>query len=71
MTGEPILYGWVKHFLPETLHIFLFTIGCLVLLLFIIARTWRGTLLPLLAGLSSAIWRSAWRACWASIWTRW
>lgn len=56
VTGEPILYGWVKHFLPETLHIFLFTIGCLVLLLFIIARTWRGTLLPLLAGLSSAIW---------------
>ncbi|AQV98163.1 RND transporter [Cupriavidus necator] len=56
VTGEPILYGWVKHFLPETLHIFLFTIGCLVLLLFMIARTWRGTLLPLLAGLSSAIW---------------
>lgn len=56
VTGEPILYGWVNHFLPETLHIFLFTIGCLVLLLFIIARTWRGTLLPLLAGLSSAIW---------------
>ncbi|TPQ32889.1 efflux RND transporter permease subunit [Cupriavidus pinatubonensis] len=56
VTGEPILYGWVKHFLPETLQIFLFTIGCLVLLLFLIARTWRGTLLPLLAGVSSAAW---------------
>lgn len=56
VTGEPILYGWVSHFLPETLHIFMLTVGCLVLLLFIVARTWRGTLLPLLAGLSSAIW---------------
>lgn len=56
VTGEPILYGWVKHFLPETLQIFVTTVGCLVLLLFLIARTWRGTLLPLLAGFSSAAW---------------
>lgn len=56
VVGEPMLYGWVNYYVPETLHIFLFTIGCLVALLFLIARTWRGTLLPLLAGLTSALW---------------
>ncbi len=56
VVGEPILYGWVKHYLPETLHLFLITIACLAGLLFIVARTWRGTLLPLLAGLISATW---------------
>lgn len=56
VVGEPVLFGWVNHYLPETLHIFLVTIAFLILLLFISARTWRGTLLPLLAGVVSAIW---------------
>lgn len=56
VTGAPMLFGWVNHFLPETLHIFLATVGFLILLLFVTARTWRGTLLPLLAGLVSAVW---------------
>jgi len=56
VVGEPILYGWVAHYIPETLKIFLLTVACLIALLFAIARTWRGTLLPLLAGASSAIW---------------
>lgn len=56
VAGEPILFGWVNHYVPETLNIFLLTVGCLVLLLFVVARTWRGTVLPLLAGLVSAIW---------------
>ena len=56
VVGEPILFGWVNHFLPETLHIFLVTVGLLILLLFISARTWRGTLLPLLSGVVSAVW---------------
>lgn len=56
VVGEPILYGWVNKYLPETLEIFVLTVACLVSLLFVVARTWRGTLLPLLAGTSSAIW---------------
>lgn len=56
VVGEPILFGWVNHYLPETLNIFLITIGALVALLFLVSRTWRGTFLPLLAGLTSAIW---------------
>jgi predicted RND superfamily exporter protein len=56
LVGEPILYGWVSHYLPETARIFLITIAALIALLFITARTWRGTLLPLLAGAVSSIW---------------
>ncbi|MFM0133272.1 efflux RND transporter permease subunit [Paraburkholderia sediminicola] len=56
VTGAPILFGWVNHYLPETLLIFLMTVGLLVVLLFVTARTWRGTMLPLLAGVVSAIW---------------
>ncbi|RQR27562.1 efflux RND transporter permease subunit [Burkholderia sp. Bp9142] len=56
VTGAPILFGWVNHYLPETLLIFLLTVGMLILLLFVTARTWRGTVLPLLAGVVSATW---------------
>jgi predicted RND superfamily exporter protein len=54
--GTPILFGWVNHYLTETLHIFLLTVALLIVLLFFTARTWRGTLLPLLAGTVSALW---------------
>jgi predicted RND superfamily exporter protein len=56
VVGEPMLYGWVNHYLPETGRIFLITIAALIVLLFFTARTWRGTLLPLLAGVVSAVW---------------
>lgn len=54
--GEPLLYGWVQHYVPETLRIFLLTLSALIALLFVTARTLRGTLLPLLAGVVSSIW---------------
>ncbi|MEH6637933.1 MAG: MMPL family transporter [Porticoccaceae bacterium] len=56
VSGEPILYGWVRHYLPETISISLLTVLGLIAILFILTRTWRGTLLPLLAGLVSSIW---------------
>lgn len=56
VTGEPVLYGWVLHYLTETTYIFLATIACLIALLFLISRTWHGTLLPVLAGGTSAVW---------------
>jgi len=56
VVGEPILYGWVTHYLPQTGTIFLVTLLALAALLFLATRTLRGTLLPLLAGLVSAIW---------------
>jgi len=56
VVGDPILYGWVNHFLPETMNLVLATILLVVTLLFVFTRTWRNTLLPLLAGLVSAVW---------------
>ncbi|NMG14416.1 efflux RND transporter permease subunit [Aromatoleum bremense] len=56
IVGEPVLYGWVNHYLHETLMIFFAAVAALVLLLCLITRTWHGTILPLLAGTVSAIW---------------
>lgn len=56
MVGEPILAGWVAYFLPETLLILTATLAVLGALLFLFSRTWRGTLLPGLAGFTSGCW---------------
>lgn len=56
LVGEPILYGWVAHYLPETLSLSLLSLGAMLVLLFVFSRTWRGTLLPLLAGGISGTW---------------
>jgi uncharacterized protein len=56
VAGEPILYGWVRYYLPETVSISLLTVLALITALFVLTRTWRGTLLPLMSGTISAIW---------------
>ncbi|MCO5785814.1 RND transporter [Pseudomonas sp. G11-1] len=56
LVGEPILYGWVSHYLDETVSIAVLSLVAMLLLLFVFARTWRGTLLPLIAGVVAAIW---------------
>jgi predicted RND superfamily exporter protein len=56
LVGEPILYGWVRYYLSETILILGLTIGLLTAVLFIFTRTLRGTLLPMSAGLISALW---------------
>ncbi|MBO3277993.1 efflux RND transporter permease subunit [Pseudomonas schmalbachii] len=56
VVGDPILYGWVNHHLPETMHLVLAAIAVTLVLLFLLLRTWRGVFLPLLAGAVSAIW---------------
>lgn len=56
VVGEPVLYGWVNYYLDETIQIFFAAIASLVIILMLITRTWHGTVLPLLAGVISAIW---------------
>jgi len=56
IVGEPILYGWVGYYFTETMTIFFITIVSTALVLFLLMRTWRGTLYPMMAGLLSAIW---------------
>ncbi|GAB1424424.1 MMPL family transporter [Thauera terpenica] len=54
--GDPILYGWVNHYVPETVNLVAAAMGLTLAMLFVLLRTWRGVLLPLLAGVVSAIW---------------
>ncbi len=56
LVGNPILYGWVEHYLPETVKLVGIASLIFFILLFVINRTWRGTILPMLSGLISAIW---------------
>lgn len=56
VVGEPLLTGWVVHYLPETFKLFVITIAIMAVLLFVTVRTWRGVLLPMLAGVVSAVW---------------
>lgn len=56
VVGEPMLYGWVSHYLTETGLLFLGTIFALFLALLLIARTWHGTFIPLISAGVSAIW---------------
>jgi predicted RND superfamily exporter protein len=56
LVGNPILYGWVDHYLPETMKLISIAASIFLVLLFVINRTWRGTILPLLSGAISAIW---------------
>lgn len=56
VVGAPILYGWVEHYLPETLKLVGIALALTLAMLFLLLRTWRGVILPLLAGAVSAIW---------------
>lgn len=56
VVGDPILFGWVGHYLPETVQLVAVALMLTLFMLFILLRTWRGLLLPMLAGLVSASW---------------
>jgi predicted RND superfamily exporter protein len=49
VVGAPILYGWVEHYLPETLELVAIALALTLAMLFLLLRTWRGVFLPLLA----------------------
>ncbi len=56
VVGDPILYGWVGHYLPETFQLVCAALLVTLAMLFVLLRTWRGLLLPMLAGGVSASW---------------
>jgi len=57
VVGEPILRGLVNSFLPKTLTIFVISILSMGFILFVgFMRTWRGSLIPLVNAMVSAIW---------------
>ncbi len=54
--GQPVLYGWVYHYTPQILRIFLITVLALWILLYLYFRDWRGALRPTISGVVCAIW---------------
>ncbi|NMF96946.1 MMPL family transporter [Aromatoleum toluolicum] len=56
VVGDPILYGWVNHYVPETINLVAAALAVTLSMLFVLLRTWRGVLLPFLAGVVSAVW---------------
>lgn len=56
VVGDPMLYGWVIHYFGETAKLFVGAVVALLAVLFLIARTWHGTVIPVLAAAMSAVW---------------
>lgn len=55
-TGQPALIGWVYHYLPQSLQVFLYTAIIIVGLLVAYFRRFYGVLLPLVGITVSTIW---------------
>lgn len=56
MAGEPVLYGWVYSYFPQTMKIFGSTMVIVLVVLFAYIRTIRGMLFPLMGCLMNAAW---------------
>ena len=56
VTGYPMLYTWVNHYLPEIMAVIGLTIGVICVLLWFYFRTLIGVLVPLFSGLLSTLW---------------
>ena len=54
--GQPVLYGWVYHYTPEFLWIFVATVLAVWILLYLYFHDWRGALRPTISGVICAIW---------------
>lgn len=56
ITGQPMLYGWIAHYYPQTLLIFAITLFVLLSLLLFYFRRLVGVVVPLAGGVVSTIW---------------
>lgn len=56
VVGDPILFGWVKYYFPETVWIGVITLVALFFVLMLFMRTWRGSVIPIFNGLIAALW---------------
>jgi len=56
IVGDPIVYGYITHYLKQTFIIFLATFAAIVILLFIYTGSIRFMILPVLSALLATIW---------------
>lgn len=56
LAGEPILMGWVHTYQNETVRNLVISMVLILLVLYVYIRSWRLTMLPVLATIVSAVW---------------
>jgi len=56
IVGDPIVFGIVASYLPETVALFAATMLLVALVLLLSSRTLRGTVLPMASGVISGVW---------------
>jgi uncharacterized protein len=56
VTGYPVLFAWVVHYLAYASVVVAATFGAIAVLLWFYFRTWTGVWVPLLSGLLSTVW---------------
>jgi predicted RND superfamily exporter protein len=56
LTGFPLLYTWLHHYLPSLFLVFLLTIASIATLLYLFFGDLKGVIVPMAAGILSAIW---------------
>ena len=56
IAGRPILEGWLNFYLPRMLKIFLLTLVVILFLLFLVFKSRRGVILPMVSALMATVW---------------
>jgi len=56
LAGRPVLEGWLDHYLPKLLRVFLGALLIMAFLLFLAFRSKRGIILPFIAAMMGVIW---------------
>src|SRR5581483_1298710 len=56
LAGQPVLLGWVRTYQREIVRNIVISMSLTVLLLYLYIRSWRLTILPAIATVSSALW---------------
>lgn len=56
VAGQPVLAGWIRNFQPEIVRNLIISMALILAVLYIYIRSWRLTMLPVLATAVSTIW---------------
>ena len=64
LSGQPLIYGWIYHYLPQMGAIFGVTVIVILLMLLGYMRGWSHRWIPLLTAVISSIWGLGFAAMW-------
>lgn len=64
LSGQPLIYGWIYHYLPQMAVIFVLTIVIILAMLYGYMRRWGYWWVPFLTAVTSSIWGLGFAAMW-------